>query len=342
MVLRDFFGLLLSRGGAAQIVLRVAERAKAAYRGIEIVVRRSRVVYPDETGWKVGRWLQWLWVFVVRTATLFKIRDSRGYDVPEEVLGAEWSGDMVHDGWMPYDSFEQADHQSAWDTSSDDVVRSWNARLEEPYAFLAQSETSSETPSVCATAGTREKSRSMVWRSRSVGWRLDWTDCWDGAFPTRSTPGSRDIWSVITTSSSCSLRSPGSRPPVGRLIKPFVPPSPTEKSLAEIVIPEAPKLRRSSPASPLLAHSVASASSTTSAVSSAPRRVAGTPSPAACLTFLVRRRLFDHPGMRGGMKNASRTTCASISAYFACGLRMASSPGGRRPPWDLVSDYGSP
>jgi len=111
MVLRDFFGLLLTRGGAAQIVLRVAERAKAAYRGIEIVVRRSRVVYPDETGWKVGGWLQWMWVFVVRTATLFKIRDSRGYDVPEEVLGADWSGDMVHDGWMPYDSFEEADHQ---------------------------------------------------------------------------------------------------------------------------------------------------------------------------------------------------------------------------------------
>jgi transposase len=111
MIFRDFFGIVLSRGGAAQIVLRVAERAKAAYRGIEIVVRRSRVVYPDETGWKVGGWLQWMWVFVTRTATLFKIRDSRGHDVPEEVLGADWSGDMVHDGWMPYDFFKEADHQ---------------------------------------------------------------------------------------------------------------------------------------------------------------------------------------------------------------------------------------
>lgn len=110
-LLNDFFGLSLTRGGAAQIVLRVADRVKAAYRGIEIVVRRSRVVYPDETGWKVGGWLQWMWVFVARTATLFKIRDSRGHDVPEEVLGADWSGDMVHDGWMPYDFFEKADHQ---------------------------------------------------------------------------------------------------------------------------------------------------------------------------------------------------------------------------------------
>lgn len=110
-IFRDFFGMTLSPGGAAKIVLRVADRVRAAYRGIQIVVRRSRVVYPDETGWKVSGLLQWMWVFVARTATLFTIRDSRGHDVPEEILGADWSGDMVHDGWPPYDFFKAADHQ---------------------------------------------------------------------------------------------------------------------------------------------------------------------------------------------------------------------------------------
>lgn len=110
-IFRDFFGMTLSPGGAAKIVLRVADRVRAAYRGIQIVVRRSRGVYPDETGWKVSGWLHWLWVFVVRTATLFTIRDSRGHDVPEEILGADWSGDRVHDGWPPYDFFKAADHQ---------------------------------------------------------------------------------------------------------------------------------------------------------------------------------------------------------------------------------------
>jgi transposase len=110
-IFRDFFGIGLSRGGAAQIVLRVAQRVQAAYRGIELVVRRSRTVYPDETGWKVGGLLQWMWVFVARTATLFRIRPSRGYDVPEEVLGADWSGAMIHDGWSPYDRFVKARHQ---------------------------------------------------------------------------------------------------------------------------------------------------------------------------------------------------------------------------------------
>lgn len=110
-IFRDFFSIGLSRGGAAQIVLRVADRVQAAYRGIEVVVRRSRTVYPDETGWKVGGLLQWMWVFVTRTATLFRIRPSRGYDVPEQVLGADWNGTMIHDGWSPYDRFKQALHQ---------------------------------------------------------------------------------------------------------------------------------------------------------------------------------------------------------------------------------------
>jgi transposase len=106
-----FFGIRLTRGGAAQIVLRSAERVEAAYHGIEIIVRRSRICYPDETGWKVEGLLQWMWVFVTRSVTLFRIRPSRGFDVAEDVLGAKWSGTLGHDGWSVYDRFLNALHQ---------------------------------------------------------------------------------------------------------------------------------------------------------------------------------------------------------------------------------------
>jgi transposase len=105
------WGISLTRGGAAQIVLRMGKRLDEPYRGILVVVRRSRVVYPDETGWKVAGLLQWMWVFVTRTVTGFVIRPSRGHDVPEQILGRDWSGTMVHDGWMPYDFFDKARHQ---------------------------------------------------------------------------------------------------------------------------------------------------------------------------------------------------------------------------------------
>ena len=110
-LLDEAFGVSVSRGGAAQVVLRVAECHEPAYEAIGQIVRRSDVVYPDETGWKIGGRLQWLWVFVTPTATLSVIRPSRGHEVAEEVLGADYPGRMIHDGWSPYDFFQKATHQ---------------------------------------------------------------------------------------------------------------------------------------------------------------------------------------------------------------------------------------
>jgi len=110
-LLDEAFGISVSRGGAAQVVLRVADRHEPAYEVIEQIVRRSDIVYPDETGWKIAGWLQWLWVFVTPTATLCVIRPSRGHDVPEKILGADYDGRMIHDGWSPYDFFKKATHQ---------------------------------------------------------------------------------------------------------------------------------------------------------------------------------------------------------------------------------------
>lgn len=110
-LLDEAFGITVSRGGAAQVVLRVAKRHEPAYEAIQQIVRCSDVVYPDETGWKIAGWLQWLWVFVVPTATLCVIRPSRGHDVPEGILGADYDGRMIHDGWSPYDFFQKALHQ---------------------------------------------------------------------------------------------------------------------------------------------------------------------------------------------------------------------------------------
>ena len=105
------FGISLTRGGAAQVVLRAAERCKDVYKKLVLAVRQSPVVYPDETGWRVGGRLRWLWTFVSAHATVYLIRPSRGGDVAEEVLGGEYAGIIGHDGWSPYDNFLSALHQ---------------------------------------------------------------------------------------------------------------------------------------------------------------------------------------------------------------------------------------
>lgn len=110
-IFEDFFGISLSCGGAAQAVLRVARRSEAAFRGIGEVIYRSRLLCPDETSWKVGGWLQWMWVFVGRTATLFVIRNSRGHEVLAQVLGIHWPGGITHDGLSSYNLLRNARHQ---------------------------------------------------------------------------------------------------------------------------------------------------------------------------------------------------------------------------------------
>jgi transposase len=105
------FGIVLSRGGAARILARVAVRCEPNYQAIQVVVQQSREVTPDETGWRIGGRLAWLWAFATPVVTLYVIAASRGFDVAVAVLGIDFAGRLIHDGWAVYDRFEAADHQ---------------------------------------------------------------------------------------------------------------------------------------------------------------------------------------------------------------------------------------
>lgn len=107
----DAFGMELTRGAAAHIVRRAGERAEPMYDAFKAMIPQRDTVYPDETGWKVGGRLHWLWDFVTDLFTVYVIRPSRGVDVPGEVLGMNYAGRLTHDGWAPYDRFAQARHQ---------------------------------------------------------------------------------------------------------------------------------------------------------------------------------------------------------------------------------------
>lgn len=107
----DAFGIELTRGAAAHIVRRAGERAEPMYEAFKAMTPLQNTIYPDETGWKVGGRLHWLWDFVTDLFTVYVIRPSRGADVPAEVLGMDYDGRLVHDGWAPYDRFVHARHQ---------------------------------------------------------------------------------------------------------------------------------------------------------------------------------------------------------------------------------------
>lgn len=110
-LMADAWGIELTRGAAAHIVRRAGERAEPVYDALRTMIPRQGTVYPDETGWKVGGRLRWLWDFVTEWFTIYVIRPSRGVDVLREVLGLDYAGRMTHDGWAPYDKLRHAIHQ---------------------------------------------------------------------------------------------------------------------------------------------------------------------------------------------------------------------------------------
>src|SRR5262245_48048014 len=110
--LSTLFGIDLSRGACAQIVLRAGQRLEPAYAEIQAELPKADFVTPDETGWRVGGCTVWLHGWVgANSLTCYHIGPQRGSDALQRVLGVDWSGALVHDGWASYDAFEQATHQ---------------------------------------------------------------------------------------------------------------------------------------------------------------------------------------------------------------------------------------
>lgn len=111
-LLRDRFGLSVTRGGLVHAVHRAARQAAPSYDALGATVRGSPVVTADETSWRVAADLQWLWAFVTPQTTVYAIQPGRGLAQAAAVIGQDYPGVLVRDGWQSYRQFTAALHQS--------------------------------------------------------------------------------------------------------------------------------------------------------------------------------------------------------------------------------------
>jgi transposase len=106
---RDLFGLSISEGALDALFKRAKPRFDAEVAAILSRLRKSRVVYSDETGVRVAGKGWWNWVFGNDEIVLHVIRPSRGRAVVEEVLDghrpAIWVSDLLG---------SQQGHAEAW------------------------------------------------------------------------------------------------------------------------------------------------------------------------------------------------------------------------------------
>jgi hypothetical protein len=78
-------------------------------------VRRSPVVSADETSWHVNGEMGWLWIVTTDLLTVYGIREGRGYDEAASLLGADFEGVLVRDGWSTRSSWRLST-RPAWPT----------------------------------------------------------------------------------------------------------------------------------------------------------------------------------------------------------------------------------
>ena len=105
-LLRTTFGLQVTPVGLAHVLHRAARAAAPAYTELCEQVRNAPVVTPDETGWRVGGVRHWLWTFVTPDTTVYAICPGRGFNDAATVLGTDYVGVLVRDGWAPYRCFD--------------------------------------------------------------------------------------------------------------------------------------------------------------------------------------------------------------------------------------------
>jgi transposase len=104
--------LSVTRGAMVRALHHMADQAQPTYTHLCATVRGSPMVAPDETGWRVGGRLHWLWAFATPDTTVYAIHPGRGFPEAASTLGADFAGVLVRDGWAPYRRFTQAAHQT--------------------------------------------------------------------------------------------------------------------------------------------------------------------------------------------------------------------------------------
>lgn len=112
--LEQMLGFPLARSTLCRAMQRLARRAKPTRDALVETLRASPVVYADETGWKQGGRLVWLWVFTNRRETVYEILPGRGFEQAASVLGEDYAGTLGVDGWAPYRRFEGATLQTCY------------------------------------------------------------------------------------------------------------------------------------------------------------------------------------------------------------------------------------
>lgn len=110
-LLADWLGAPLSTGTLHTIIKQAGDGLDRFTALVRAQLIESPVVHVDETGGRAEGRVRWVHSASTETLTLYRLHDRRGIDGIDHlgVLPA-FSGTAVHDGWLPYRSYQAVTH----------------------------------------------------------------------------------------------------------------------------------------------------------------------------------------------------------------------------------------
>ena len=96
------YGMHVSEGTIQNELTRFAGYLGPEHERIKREIRELAAVNVDETGWRINGKNMWLWNFITNKHELLVIRDSRGKNVPYEILGRCYEGIVTSDCLATY------------------------------------------------------------------------------------------------------------------------------------------------------------------------------------------------------------------------------------------------
>lgn len=112
-LLREQYGLDVSRGQLSELVSRSASEFNGAYEDLRTSLLDQPFIYADETGWREDGKSRWLWSFSNSDLSYYVIDKSRGSKVVNEVLGESYSGILSSDFYNAYNKID-CEKQKCW------------------------------------------------------------------------------------------------------------------------------------------------------------------------------------------------------------------------------------
>lgn len=110
-VFDTLWDLPITAGGVSHAIQSIGRRCKGDYQAIVRKIKAAGHVTCDETGWRIGGIGHWLHAAATPDTCAYLIDKARGADATDQLIGEDFSGTLVHDGFRSYGRYGKATHQ---------------------------------------------------------------------------------------------------------------------------------------------------------------------------------------------------------------------------------------